>query len=124
MTLPVVMFHLGYQPYVELCVRQASVNNRVIFVGDEQNQSLGKIDNVDHFLIQDYDDGVEEFVKNYKHMGTSGFEYTRVCFTRWLYCRNVLRHLSIDTFFHSDSDNLSSYAYPEGSGTAGPMYYN
>jgi len=106
MTLPVVMFHLGYQPYVELCVKQASINNKVIFVGDKKNQSLGDIENVQHFLIDDYDQGVDEFVKSYKHMATSGVEYTKVCFTRWLYCRNVLKSLSIDRFFHSDSDNL------------------
>jgi hypothetical protein len=106
MTIPVVMFHLGYQPYIELCVKQASINNKIIFVGDKSNQPLGDIQNVEHFLIDDYNQGVDKFVENYKHMATSGLEYTKVCFTRWFYCRNVLKSLSIDRFFHSDSDNL------------------
>jgi hypothetical protein len=99
-------FHIGYQPYLDLAVRHAALKNDVVVIGDEQNKTLGEIEQVTHFLLSDYDDEIDRFLDNYQHLHTGGRQFEEWCFMRWIAVRNVARSLNIDSLFYGDSDNL------------------
>ena len=106
MNIPVFFYHYGYQDYLGLCVRQTSQNNRVILIGDKDNEHLGQLDNVEHYFASDYQEGVENFATNYCHLNSSSVKYELMCYVRWIITRNVAQILGIDALFYSDSDNL------------------
>lgn len=99
-------FHSGYQPYLKTVIEQASKNNDVVLIGDEQNKHLEKLSNVEHFFLKDYYQDIDKFLNVYKHMSTGGKQFEEWCFIRWIAVRNVARAIKCDTIFYSDSDNL------------------
>ena len=73
MSIPVVFFHIGYQKYLELCIKQTSKNNKVILIGDTSNKFLGYMDNVVHYSIYPLEcDMTKQFLNAYKHMHSGG----------------------------------------------------
>jgi len=105
-TLPIIGCHYGYQPYLDIFVKEASKKNKVILVGDKHNRCVSRHPNVEHFLFDELSEGIEDFTKAYTHLNISGLEYEIFCFKRWIYCRNLVRKLDIQKFFYSDSDNI------------------
>lgn len=107
MKIPTIFFHIGYQKYLELCLRQTSKNNRVILIGNEQNQHLGQLENVEHHLYKHFlEPGTSKFLDSYKHLHSGAAQFELFCFMRWIVVRNALKFMNIETFFYSDSDNL------------------
>ena len=107
MSIPVVFFHIGYQKYLELCIRQTSKNNKVILIGDSSNKFLGDIDNVIHYSVETLECNMfKQFMGAYKHMHTGGVQFEIFCFVRWLAVRNLVKKLGLKTIFYTDSDNL------------------
>ena len=102
----VFFFHSGYQPYLELTIRQASLQNKVFLIGDSSNMFLGNIKNVTHVLLNDYKEDVDRFLSSYHHLHTGGQAFEEWCFIRWIAVRNVAKEFNLDTIFYSDSDNL------------------
>lgn len=102
----IFFFHSGYQPYLELTVRQASFRNKVFLIGDHSNKMLGNIENVTHLLLDDYGEGVGDFLSHYRHLHTGGQAFEQWCFIRWIAVRNVAKDYNLGTVFYSDSDNL------------------
>lgn len=99
-------FHIGYQPYLELTIKQAASLNEVVLIGDKSNEHLKTIQNVQHHFLRDNYSGIERFLKCYKHMSTNDITFEKYCFMRWFAVRNVAAKNNEKYLFYGDSDNL------------------
>ena len=99
-------FHSGYQNYLKTTIEQASKNNEVILIGDDSNEHLQNIKNVEHVHLKNHYEEIEKFLSLYKHMHTGGQKFEEWCFIRWLAVRNVAKSIKCDNLFYGDSDNL------------------
>ena len=67
MVLPIIIFHLGIKPYVEMCLRNATkYNKKVILLTDQVNhyKSL-HISNAEIIQVKDYQSYSQKF--KYQH---------------------------------------------------------
>lgn len=104
--MKIYFFHIGYQPYLELTIKKAALLNKVVLIGDESNEHLKNIPNVEHYFLKDNFDGIERFLKCYKHMSTNDINFEQLCFIRWFAVRNVAVKNNEKYVFYGDSDNL------------------
>lgn len=109
MSVPVILVHQGFQPYVEVSLARAAASNprsRLVLLGDDSNARVRHAEHVpcaDPSLQAD----LAAFHATYRHLATSrGDAFERLCIARWLLVRNFMRREGLDACLVIDSDVL------------------
>lgn len=102
---PIIYFHEGFSPYLPFTLWQATQSNpdaRTILLGDPDNRLKGIP--YEHYLISDYGQRHEEFLRLYRHFHPGCLEDERRCIERWIYLAEFVQRNRIDEFLFLDSD--------------------
>lgn len=102
--IPIIIFHLGDQEYVKLCLQQASRFNKTVVL----------LTNVDTFKdlpitlvnINKYSKYLKPVQKFYKHFSTNPYNIEFLCVYRWFVVYEYMKDAKIDRAFLCDSDVL------------------
>lgn len=104
-SIPVIVFHKGYAPYLETCLAQAKKTNpdsRIILLGDDSNK---RIDFVEH-VNADAFPGFREFEPSYRHCSFLPVWLEKLWIQRWFVMRDFVRQEGLSRFLHIDTDVL------------------
>ena len=106
MNLPVIIFHLGNQNYVRLCLQQAikSGNENIILLNDDENNFSDLSIKVVNY--NEYSNNLQEFQKIYKHFSTNSRRIEFLCIIRWMVVYEYMKKNKINRAFICDSDVL------------------
>ena len=108
MEIPIIIFHLGNQNYVKLCLRQAKkYNNKVILLNDTPNNLKHLCSNkciIDYY--EKYFINALKFQKIYKHFSTNSQQLELICIIRWMCIYEYMKEKKIKRAFICDSDVL------------------
>lgn len=105
MSVPVVIIHIGNQPYFRSCVLLNARYNKVIVLGNSENKNITDIPNVEHYDINTLDSPeLGHFQKNFTNYSTNSASYEFICFARIFYVKRILELKGLDAVFHMDSD--------------------
>jgi len=103
--LPIIIFHLGNQSYVRLCLQKAlKYNNNIIIINENDNMYPDL--NVKCVSYRKYYNNIEEFAKIYKHFSKNSHQLELICIIRWLCVYNYMKLNNIERAFICDSDVL------------------
>jgi len=95
--IPVIVIHLGSQPYYDRVIDQASKYNECVFaIGDSVPPS--------HYDIHDYSESANKFRDIYDHLSTNSKKIELMCFQRWFILKDFMEKHGIEVSFHIDSD--------------------
>lgn len=127
--IPIIFIHYGYNEYIELTVQTAlNNNNKIIFLGDKENEEHIKKYPVDFYYFNDFmDEKIITVLGNILNILLSTKEgrkylttdYYRIfCIQKWLIISNFLKNKNIEEVFVFDTDNLildnlNKYDYSE-----------
>lgn len=103
---PVIIFHLGNQPYVHQCITQAlKFENDVHLINDNPDAfnlyKQAKIINYKH-----YSSNMSRFQNLYKHYSTNSYQLEFICIIRWMCIYEYMQKHNIMKAFICDSDVL------------------
>ncbi len=99
MTIPIIIFHVGNQSYLQTVIQQAEqYGNKIILIGDNSNKHFCK-NHVDYQQYQNL-----EFDKIYQHVSPNNVRFEKICFQRWFIINNVMKQQQIQKAFVCDSD--------------------
>jgi hypothetical protein len=103
--IPIIIFHLGNQEYVRLCLRQASKFNKniVILCDNPNNYNVPGIQAVNYLPYSKY---IQDFQKLYKHFSTNSAQLEFLCIIRWFVVYEYMKEQNIARAFICDSDVL------------------
>jgi len=105
MSVPIVILHIGNQPYFKNCVILNAKHNPVIVIGDDSNKDVGIIKNVEHVSIESlHTSELDLFRQHFVNYSTNSANYEYVCFARIFYVGELMRQRGLDSIFHTDSD--------------------
>ena len=104
MDLPIIIFHIGNQNYVRLCLQHAlkSDNNNIILITDNENNFNDlqvKIVNYNK-----YSNNLQKFKTLYKHFSTNSAQLELICIVRWMCIHEYMKEHNITRAFICDSD--------------------
>lgn len=103
MSIPIIIYHIGDQEYVNLVVEQAEEYNKVILIGDDSNKDFCK----HHYNYKNIQSQYNiDFNKLYKHISTNSEMFEKNCIERWIYILYVMDKEHIEKAFICDSDVL------------------
>ncbi|MEQ9671210.1 hypothetical protein [Coleofasciculus sp. G2-EDA-02] len=104
MSIPIVIFHVGYRDYLELALKAAKkYNNDVVLIGDEANEKIW----CDHFNVKDFNIFYEKSFPNiYNHLSDNSVEFEMLCFQRFFVIQEWMKKNEIHKIFMLDSDVL------------------
>ena len=116
MSLPLIFFHQGFEPYLAFTLWQARRTNPrspIYLLGDNFNDltSLG----ITHRHFGDFSKEARDFVSVYYHLSGHELACERLCFERWFYLMAFLRETQIEEFCFLDSDYFLLMDLAEGS---------
>ena len=102
--IPIIIFHIGNQKYLELVINQAhKYNNEVILIGDEHNKHLCE----NHYNYNKTQNHYNtDFTKYYKHISPNNEPFEKICIERWICILNIMKSQNIEKSFICDSDVL------------------
>lgn len=102
--IPIIIFHLGDQEYVKLCLQQAlRFNKTVVFITDKDTfKSLP----ITLIHISRYSKYLKPLQKLYKHFSTNPYTLEFLCVYRWFVVYEYMKDAKIDRAFLCDSDIL------------------
>ncbi|WP_416666457.1 hypothetical protein [Egbenema bharatensis] len=104
MSIPIVLIHRSDSDYLLYSLMQAKIRNpdsRIYLLGDFSNNHYQFSE---HYQIDDYFKGANDFAKSYQHFSTNPFQFELFCFQRWFVLRDFMRNNAISQCFHMDSD--------------------
>ena len=103
--VPIVVLHIGIQPYFTSCVLLNARYNNVIVIGDNNNKQIADISNVEHCNIQSLNSKeLVEFQKCFFNYSTNSASYEFLCFARVFYMKRLMELKGLNAIFHVDSD--------------------
>lgn len=97
MIIPVIVLHLGRQPYYDKVIDQATKYNEHVF-------AIGDLVPPSHYDIKEYSQSANEFSTIYDHLSTNSRKIELMCFQRWFILKDFMEKHGIDVSFHIDSD--------------------
>ena len=101
MSHPVIIFHVGNQPYLRLAITQARRwGNRVILIGDDRDTDAQFVSSES----MDEMPSLKEFRQSYRHLSPNNVPFERICIARWFYIAEVMKREQIGRAFVCDSD--------------------
>lgn len=104
--IPIIIVHKGNSFYLEPVLRQIRLfnpQNRICLISDS---STDIYDFIEHYNIDQYMEGANEFAEIYVHMSINPFNYELFCFQRWFVIRDFIRSQRMEYFLCLDSDVL------------------
>jgi len=105
MPVPIVILHIGNQPYFKNCVILNAKHNPVIVIGDESNKDVTMIKNVEHVPIDSLNSPeLDLFKKHFVNYSKNNANYEYLCFARVFYVGELMKQRGLDSIFHTDSD--------------------
>lgn len=106
MVLPIIIFHIGNQHYVRLCLQQAlkSGNTNIILINDNENNFSDLPINVVNY--NKYSKNLEKFKTLYKNLSTNNHHIEFLCIVRWMCAYEYMKENNIKRAFICDSDVL------------------
>jgi len=103
--LPIIIFHLGNQPYVRLCLQKAlKYNNNIIIINEKDNMYPDL--NVTCVSYNKYCNNIKKFENLYKHFSTNPQQLEFICILRWMCVYEYMKSNNIERAFICDSDVL------------------
>ena len=117
MSIPVVIYHIGNQPYFQKAVRLNAQFNPVILIGDQTNAKTFVNDpnvvfvHVNTLITPE----IVEFHSWFLNYSTNPFDAEFICFQRFFIYKQLMIQRQLDRIFHVDSDcialiNITDYA--------------
>ncbi len=107
----IIFIHNGYHEYLYHTIsitKKFNPTTRIILLGDDQNKTIANQLDIDFYQHADYHEAVP-----YYHLSVNGRQYEKFCFDRWFIIYNFLELHELDSFVHSDSDNMICYDVSE-----------
>lgn len=106
--IPIIIFHLGYQDYVKLCLKQLQkYNNNVILLNDNPNHFKDLFNNNCKVVnYKDYLINTNKFIPLYKNYSSNNANIELICIIRWMCICEYMKHNNIKRAFICDSDIL------------------
>lgn len=99
-SIPVVIIHRGYKPYVHKVCKRTSETNKVILIGDEPLKDVPP--GVEFVDIRKYE--VPQIKKVFKNYSTNNADYEFECYHRVFILKNFMLQRGYERAFHLDSD--------------------
>ena len=105
--VPVLVCHFGKDEYVKNALRVSSKNNKVIFLGDSEENTQG-IDNVDFIDVRNFmqSEKIIHYKNFFKPYNTSDSYFVWLWYLRVFILSEYIFQTNIDSIFHIDSDNV------------------
>ena len=105
--VPVLVCHFGKDEYVKNALRVSSKNNKVIFLGDTEENTQG-IDNVDFIDVRNFmqSEKIIHYKNFFKPYNTSDSYFVWLWYLRVFILSEYIFQTNIDSIFHIDSDNV------------------
>ena len=106
--IPIIIFHLGNQEYVKLCLKQLQkYDNNVILLNDNPNNFKElKNNNCNIVNYKDYFINAQKFIAMYHHFSRNGYQIELICIIRWMCIYEYMKSNIIKRAFICDSDVL------------------
>jgi hypothetical protein len=105
MSVPIVILHIGNQPYFKNCVILNAKHNPVIVIGDESNKDVTMIKNVEHVPIDSLNSPeLDLFKQHFVNYSKNNANYEYLCFARVFYVGQLMKQRGLEAIFHTDSD--------------------
>ena len=102
--LPVLFFHMGYQPYLDFAIAQARAampGSRILLIGDHYNRGKTM---AEHFPFVEYAGQATVFASHYRHRSSNPFMPELRCFQRWYAFLELMDELGLTDALVCDSD--------------------
>ena len=105
--VPVLVCHFGKDEYVKNALRVSSKNNKIIFIGDSEENTKG-IDNVDFIDVRNFmqSEKIIHYKNYFKPYNTSDSYFVWLWYLRVFILGEYTFQTNIDSVFHIDSDNV------------------
>lgn len=106
--IPIIIFHLGNQEYVNLCLKQLEkYDNNVILLNDNPSNFNELKNNTCNIVnYRDYYMNANNFTKLYKHFSSNSHILEFICIIRWMCVYEYMKSKNIKRAFICDSDVL------------------
>lgn len=107
--IPVVIYHIGDQPYFQQVVKLNAQTNPVILIGDQTNMKLfTNVPNVDFVHVNTLiTPEIDEFYAWFLNYSTNPFDTEFICFQRFFLYKQLMIQRNLDRIFHVDSDCIA-----------------
>ncbi len=102
--LPILYFHLGYQPYLEFTLAQtraSNPNSRLILLGDRANRRIAA---AEHRMAENFFAEATAFAELYRHRSTNPYTPELRCFQRWYAFLELMQEENLPEALICDSD--------------------
>lgn len=105
--VPVLVCHFGKDEYVKNALRVSSKNNKIIFIGDSDENTKG-IDNVDFIDVRNFmqSEKIIHYKNYFKPYNTTNSYFVWLWYLRVFILGEYTFQTNIDSVFHIDSDNV------------------
>lgn len=103
--IPIIIFHIGNQEYVHLCLKQATKYNNIVHILTD-NKNYFNYNNVFSINFNEYSLFTNKFKNIYKHFSSNPYNYELICICRWFCIYEYMKKNNIDSAFICDSDVL------------------
>lgn len=100
----IIFVHGGYADYVLhvlAITKHFNPTTRIVLLGDDKNKCAANQLGIDFYHYADYSEPIP-----YYHLSVNGRDYEKFCFDRWFIIYNFLTKHRLNTFIHSDTDNV------------------
>lgn len=106
--LKTIIFHQGYQDYLDINCRITSKTNEIYLLGDRSLKNLDKISNVNFIEIDKYlkNEQIAYFKNYFVPYNTTPEKYVWLWYLRIFVMKLFLEENKINQIFHLDSDNI------------------
>lgn len=103
--LPIIIFHIGNQPYVRDCLEHALINNKNIIIINERDNMYPDLP-IKCVSYHNYNKLMNNFNSLYKHFSTNSQQLEFICIIRWMCVYEYMKSNNIERAFICDSDVL------------------
>lgn len=104
-SIPTIIFHIGNQEYVHLCLKQALYHGNNVHILTN-NPSQFQYNGITAIPYQKYTSLAKKFELLYKHFSTNSYQLELICIVRWMYIYEYMKEKNIQKAFICDSDVL------------------
>ncbi len=104
--IPLIIMHLGEQPYFKKCVELNTKFNDVLLIGDQSNlRTFTSNPRVKHYHVFNLEtDDTRDFRNYFKNYSTNSYDAEYTCFIRYFHYITIMDELGIDKIAVCDSD--------------------
>jgi len=108
-SIPCVIVHKGYKPYLKYNLEITSKNNKIFLIGDNSIKSLENLSkNITFIDISKIEENInlERYKNFFVNYSTNSLEFEWFCFARVFLINSFLESEKLQKIFYIDSDNV------------------